>query len=362
MITATIKTKDLKAAMKRLKPAYQRRNTIPILANTLLKINADQIAFTQTDLDLEIHHFASVAADGECSVTIPYPTLAGLASLDFDVLKFSVEIGTVDKLTVSADGFTMSINLLCPATDFPLMGNDRLAKFEAEKSSVKMAAPDLNRFLRMSAHCVSTEETRYYLNGVFICKSPENTMRAVTTDGHRLARIDSIIAWAGPEVILPRQACKALTAEKAGDISVNICADPLLCVINGDGWMYRAKLIDGKYPDYTRVIPEEDATISATISDAQIKKLMAMPDSHMSRAVKLSDGNMELTDYDGASVSVSAQISGPKGFSVGYNRKYLADQARITPTFRITTRNAGDPARIVGEDPLALFVLMPMRV
>ena len=358
----TIKTADLKAAAKRLKPAYQRRGKIPILSHTLVSVAPGAVEFVQTNLDLEIHHTAEATADAEFAFTLDYKLLARLAALDCEALTFTVTPGKdADKLTVSSDGFSLSVNLLCPAVDFTFMPFS-LAAFNAAKTTAKLAASDLNRLLRLSAHCISTEETRYYLNGVYLCKSPDATLRAVSTDGHRLARIDSTVAWAGPEVILPTEAVKALLRETAGNVTMSLCDDPHLAVFAGDGWTYRVKLIDGKYPDYNRVISEENNAISAVISAAQIKRLMAVPEyGFKSVFVAITAGQMSAKSDDRSiSVTIPAQATGPDGFITGFNRKYLAAQARVTPTFRLTSKGSNEPARIVGDDPLALFVLMPV--
>lgn len=363
MNAVTIKTADLKAAVKRLKPAYQRRGKIPILSHTLVSVAPGAVEFVQTNLDLEIHHTAEATADAEFAFTLDYKLLARLAALDCEALTFTVTPGKdADKLTVSSDGFSLSVNLLCQAVDFPLMPEARLAAFNVAKTTTLLAASGINRLLRLSAHCISTEETRYYLNGVYLCKSPDATLRAVSTDGHRLARIDSTVAWAGPEVILPTEAVKALLRETAGNVTMSLCDDPHLAVFAGDGWTYRVKLIDGKYPNYAKVIPEEGGAISAVISAAQIKRLMAVPEyGFKSVFVAMTAGQMSAKSDDRSiSVTIPAQATGPDGFITGFNRKYLAAQARVTPTFRLTSKGSNEPARIVGDDPLALFVLMPV--
>lgn len=364
MTAFTISTKDLMAAVKRLKPAFQRYAEIPILSHTLASVSDGLASFVQTNLDLEIHHTAKVTADAEFAFTVDYKLMARLAALDCDSLTFAVAPGKdAEKLTVSADGFSLSANLLCQVVDFPLMQADRLAAFDAAKSSAEIDCADLNRLLRLSAHCLPTEEASYYLQGVYLCNSPSGTLRAVATNGHRLARIDSTVAWNGPEVILPTRAVKALMAEKTGSATLSLCADPLLAVVEGDGWTYRAKLIDGKYPNYAKSIPDEDSAIEAVISADQIKRLMVVSQDWKTAApVKLSAGMMSVASVATGTVSVPAQIKCPDGHAIGFNRQYLADQARVTPTFKISARGPMEPARIVGEDPLALFILMPMRI
>jgi len=364
MTTFTIKTADLKAAVKCIRPTYQRRNIIPVLSHVLVQAKADAVAFITTNLDLEIEYIAAATSDGECAFTMPFPALAGLSTLDCDVLAFGVS-DEPQRLTVTADGFSMSMNLLCPAADFPLMMTPERSDTMAVTPSVDMTRADLHRFLRMALPSVSTEETRHYLEGVYFCKSPGNTMRAVATDGIRLARIDSTIAWSGPDVIMPRQTCAALMAQVSGkaDGAVSMAVAPMFAVIRGENWAYRAKMIDGKYPDYTRVIPKEADTITATLSAAQIRRLGVAARMGMDRAVKLTAGALSAYDpIDGASVTVSAQISGPDGFKIGFNRRYLSGQAKVTPVFKMSGAGPNDPVRIIGEDPLALFVIMPMRV
>ena len=360
--TFTIKTADLKAAVKCIRPAY-RRSTIPVLSHVLVRAKADVVSLTTTDLDLEIEHTAAATSDGECAFTMPFPALAGLSKLDCDALVFDVS-DKPERLTVTADGFAMSLNLLCPAADFPLLMTSARAEAMAVAPSVDMTSADLHRFLRMALPSVSTEETRYYLEGVYFCKSPGNTMRAVATDGIRLARIDSTIAWSGPDVIMPRQTCAALMAQVSGkaDGAVSMAVAPMFAVIRGENWTYRAKMIDGKYPDYTRAIPKEADTITATLSAAQIKRLGVAAQKHMRQCAVLSPGQMSISYNDGGSVTVAAQVSGPDGFKIDFNRRYLADQAKVTPIFKMSGDGSGDPVRIIGEDPLALFVLMPMKV
>ena len=363
MTTFAIKTADLKSAVKCIRPAYHRRNTIPVLSHVLVQAKADAVSFTTTNLDLEIEHISAATSDGECAFTMPFPALAGLSTLDCDAMVFDV-IDKPQRLSVTADGFIMSMNLLCPAADFPLLMTSARAEAMDVTPSMDMTRADLHRFLRMALPSVSTEETRYYLNGVYFCKSPENTMRAVATDGHRLARIDSAIAWAGPEVIMPRRTCAALMAQVSGkaDGVVSMAVAPMFAVVKGSNWTYRAKMIDGKYPDYTRVIPKYADTITATLSAAQIKRLGVAAQKHMRQCAVLSPGQMSISDNDGANITVGASVSGPDGFKIGFDRRYLADQAKVTPVFKMSGAGPNDPMRIIGEDPLALFVIMPMRV
>ncbi len=378
MTTVTINGAALKKAVKRLHPAYEKRIIIPILANVLIEVTPASVALTMTNLDLEIQCELLAAddlcdADGSIKVTIPWVMLDGIAGIGAQRVKFDfgADKNGHAQAKITADDATISLNLLCPAEDFPT-NEQRWVDFAKDATTTEISHSALNRLLKLSKHCISAEETRYYLNGIYLCSSPENTMRALATDGHRLARIDSEIPWAGPSVILPRHFVPGLLAETAnGDnkplvLSIGEKTGPAF-TLQGDGWRYRGKCIDGTFPDYTKVIPSEihreAPAIRATLCKAQLAKI-GFISSERSRAVKLSGlepgkGKLQIISPDNGSIEIPAQITGGE---TGFNLNYLLAQAAVTPTFSLVARNGSDPAKIIGEDTRAMWVLMPMRV
>jgi DNA polymerase-3 subunit beta len=324
----------------------ERRNTIPILGNVMLTCDGETMTVFGTDLDME----ASVAipAEGE-----PFNITIG-ARLLADYIKGCVgpvALVADDKTaTLSNDGMAMAVNLICPASDMPVM------KFAAGGAEVITEAL-WRKTLAAVKTCCYTDDVRYYLRGAYI-HPIDGKLRAVTTDGHRLAMYDTAVSWLLAPVILPLKAIKVmlLVMKPGGSSAVTVTQDGLKLRFAHPDWMLTTKIIDGKYPDYTRVIPKAPGAFETTLSHAQISRIPMVD-----RVVKLDPAKKLLTCWDPDGVTVTAAIHG-KGGPVGFNLKYLMAFTRAHGTIKMQGDGAGDPATITTEDPAFTGVVMPMRM
>lgn len=381
----------LRTICRQLAPAYQRRVTIPVLETTLIEAGPEGTTFRQTDLDMQI---TVVADDLTCAVPFRTCVSHGLlrrfaASFDGVIRLSYVPGGTVrggvvvmPRLTLATDdGCSATINALISAEDFPI-----LIEAEADQPNhwrPMLCAPrELRRMIDLARHCISTEETRYYLNGINLQPHPERgTLRSVATDGHRMAIIDGPIpAVEGLNAILPTAFVRAiahLIDPKTNDGAMLAFhqASPRARVVCGPVTI-ESKLIDGTFPDYTKVIPRSDARMAITLSATALQRLRPFA-SQRSNAVSFAEGKatmrdvgtqgeisvpVSMTAQDGVPLHLQKDYENGRTETWGFNLEYLMAQARVTPTFRVDLCSPSDPARIFGEDPEAMWILMPMRV
>jgi len=369
----SIERATLLRAVSQAQSVVERRNTIPILANVLIEAEGDAVSFRATDLDIEVVDRVHAQVERAGATTVPAVTLheivrklpdGALVALTHDTAK--------GRLEVSAGRSNFSLATL-PREDFPVMTNaEYTCNFGAP-------APVLRRLFDKSKFAISTEETRYYLNGVYmhIANAEDGPcLRCVATDGHRLARIDAPLpedAEGMPGVIVPRKTVgelRKLLEDDDTQIAVSVSetkirfATPEITLTS--------KVIDGTFPDYTRVIPvsnsrklEVDASEFAKAVDR-----VATVSSERSRAVKLALDEDRLVlsvnaPDSGAAEEELAVAYGDERLEIGFNAKYLLEIAsqvdRENAVFLFNS--AADPTMMrEGSDASAVYVVMPMRV
>jgi DNA polymerase-3 subunit beta len=369
----SIERAALLKAVGQAQSVVERRNTIPILANVLIEAEGSQVSFRATDLDIEVVDRTAAMVERPGATTVSAVMLHEIVrKLPEGALITLVADAAAGRLTVSAGRSTFQLATL-PREDFPVMASSEYAvSFQAQ-------APVLRRLFDKAKFAISTEETRYYLNGVYMHVAQGEggkALRCVATDGHRLARIDAPLpvgAEGMPGVIVPRKTVaelrklldddEAMIAVSVSETKVRF-ATPAVTLTS--------KVIDGTFPDYSRVIPmgnsrrlEVDAAEFAKAVDR-----VATVSSERSRAVKLS------LDEDRLVLSVTAPDSGnaeeelavaygDERLEIGFNAKYLLEIAnqvdRENAVFLFNS--AGDPTLMrEGNDTSAIYVVMPMRV
>ena len=360
-------------AMSRAQSVVERRNTIPILANVLIEAEGGSISFRATDLDIEVVDKIAATVERAGATTVGAHTLHEIVrKLPDGALVELSDDGTSGRLHISAGRSHFSLATL-PKEDFPVMASSEYAcNFTAK-------APILRRLFDKAKFAISTEETRYYLNGVYMHAAEGaqgRTLRCVATDGHRLARIDAELPEGAadmPGVIVPRKTVgemRKLLDDDDADIAVSVSetkvrfATPEITLTS--------KVIDGSFPDYTRVIPtgntkrlEVDAAEFAQAVDR-----VSTVSSERSRAVKLtlSEDRLILSvnaPDAGAADEELAVAYGDEELEIGFNAKYLLEIAgqvdRENAVFLFNS--AGDPTLMrEGNDDSAVYVVMPMRV
>jgi len=360
-------------AVAQAQSVVERRNTIPILANVLIEADGNSVQFRATDLDIEVVDRAPAMVERAGSTTVSAVTLHEIVrKLPDGALVTLADDGTAGRLAVSAGRSNFNLATL-PKEDFPVMANSEYA------ANFSAPAPVLRRLFDKSKFAISTEETRYYLNGVYFHVSDSDgarVLRAVATDGHRLARIDADLpegAAGMPGVIVPRKTVgelRKLLDDDEATIAVSVSETKIRFAT--PGVTLTSKVIDGTFPDYSRVIPQGNTrrlAVDAKDFAAAVDRV-ATVSSERSRAVKLS------LDEDRLILSVNAPDSGAaeeelavayadERLEIGFNAKYLLEIAsqvdRENAVFLFNS--AGDPTLMrEGNDTSAVYVVMPMRV
>ncbi len=360
-------------AVGQAQSVVERRNTIPILANVLIEAEGDTVQFRATDLDIEVVDKAPAQVERAGATTVSATTLHEIVrKLPDGALVSLTDDGASGRLTVEAGRSNFSLATL-PKEDFPVMASSEY------QTNFSAAAPVLRRLFDKSKFAISTEETRYYLNGVYMHVADSDggkALRCVATDGHRLARIDADLpdgAADMPGVIVPRKTVAELRKLLDDDeMQIAVSVSETKVRFATPDITLTSKVIDGTFPDYMRVIPtgntrklEVDAAEFAQAVDR-----VATVSSERSRAVKLalSEDKLVLSvnaPDSGAAEEELAVAYGDERLEIGFNAKYLLEIAgqvdRENAVFMFNS--AGDPTLMrEGNDQSAVYVVMPMRV
>jgi len=369
----TIERAALLKSLTHVQSVVERRNTIPILSNVLIEADGSALSLTATDMDLTVIDKIAAEVSQPGATTAPAHTLYDIVRKLPEGAQVEIEAGGDDarlKLQAGRSVFTLAT---LPREDFPATSGDDLPQ------SFTLQAGELKTLIDRTRFAISTEETRYYLNGIFLHSTQSNSLpvlRAVATDGHRLARVEMPLPDAAkdmPGVIVPRKTVGELRRLVEGvDDPVEIALSDTKIRFAFGPTVLTSKLIDGTFPDYERVIPAgNDKVLEVDCkSFAEAVDRVSTISSEKSRAVKMAVNNGALTlsanspengtaveeleiDYDGA------------GIEIGFNSRYLLDIAQQIEgeAAQFTMADPASPT-IVREvaDSSALYVLMPMRV
>jgi len=364
---------SLTRALAHVASVVERRNTIPILSNVLLAAAKNELKLTATDLDIELVETVPCKAKGEGATTVP-------AHMFHDIVRklpdgSDIELtrdGEQGRLTIACGPARFSLQTL-PADDFPSLSVEDLGH------AFSLPAKDLKRLIEKTRFAISTEETRYYLNGIYLHEAKSDgkaLLRAVATDGHRLAQVELPLPSGAkdmPGVIVPRKTVAEiarLAEDSDGDIRIEL--SPAKIRISGPRVVLTSKLIDGTFPDYERVIPQgNDKRMEVdNAAFAQAVDRVSTLSSDKGRAVKLSlsDGKLVLSVNNPDSGSATEELSVDYAFDpleIGFNARYLLDISGQleSGTAEFQLADPGSPTMVRdGKDNSALYVLMPMRV
>jgi DNA polymerase-3 subunit beta len=365
----TVERADLLRSLSHVHRVVERRNTIPILANVLIRAERSKLAFKATDLDLEVIETLAAEVSPGGVTTVPahmfYEIVRKLPEGAQIVLEAS---GDRAVLTIRAGRSRFTLQTL-PESDFPdIAAGDMSHKFT-------LAAADLKRLIEKTQFAISTEETRYYLNGIYLHVAGTN-LRAVATDGHRLAQVE-LAAPTGaegmPGIIVPRKTVNEVLRliEDAGqEINVELSAAKIRFTLGNV--VLTSKLIDGTFPDYNRVIPvgnDKLLEVAKKEFEQAVDRVSTIA-SERGRAVKLSltGGKLVLsvTNPDSGSATEELEVvyeADP--IYIGFNSRYLLDIAAQIEggTAVLRLADPGSPTLVQDKDAKgALYVLMPMRV
>src|SRR3954449_2610993 len=369
----TVERTALLKSLGRVHRVVERRNTIPILANVLIRADKSKLSLKATDLDLEVIDAVDADVSPGGSTTVPahmfYEIVRKLPEGSQIVLEAS---GDRAVLASRAGRSRITLQTL-PESHFPdLAAGEMTHKF-------MLAAADLKRLIDKTQFAISTEETRYYLNGIYLHTAGTNkapTLRAVATDGHRLAQFELALpggASGMPGIIVPRKTVgevQRVIEDNEAEVTVELSQGKTPFTL-GDP-VLPSKLIDGTFPDYGRVIPvgnDKELTVDKKEFEQSVDRVSTVS-SERGRAVKLSLTNgrlmLSVTNPDSGSANEEVEVEyAADPLDIGFNSRYLLDIAAQIEGEAAVLRLAdpGSPTLVQDKDSKgALYVLMPMRV
>jgi DNA polymerase-3 subunit beta len=368
---ATIERATLLKGLGHVHSVVERRNTIPILSNVLIEGEEEGgLRLMATDLDLQINETVEADVSEPGATTVPAHTL-------FDIVRKLPEGSQVEliaaegRMQVNAGRARFTLSTL-PRDDFPVIAEGELP------TAFELPAATLRQVIDKTRFAISTEETRYYLNGIYLHVSDEAqpVLKAAATDGHRLARVtvprpDG--AQGMPGVIIPRKCVaelRKLLDELDGTVQVSLSESKIRFGLGNA--VLTSKLIDGTFPDYSRVIPTANdklLKLDPRSLEEGVDRVSTIA-SERTRAVKLSLDRDRVTlsvtspENGTASEEVSAEY-GADGIEIGFNARYLLDiLGQIEgDIMEVHLADAAAPTLLRENDKApALYVLMPMRV
>ena len=380
----TIERAHLLAALKQAAQVVEARNTIPILSHLLLEAGSDGLRISASNLDQTVTVLVAAGVEGVARLCVPAAALTAFAASSLAGAEIEITLDPTRQRATARHGASRWQAPGLPAEDFPLPTN-------MPKAARSLAPPPLLAgAITRASYAVSREATRYYLNGVNLHHVPGTgdrgaTLDVVATDGHRLVRVrlplDEVQdkTLAGLNAIVPRQTLGALaTLLSKGDANMEI--DEARLRVTAGETTYITKLIDGTFPEYTRVIPSSnnsDTRVELRVD--QLRHVLAAAEStregkeHMLH-IELSSDSVEVSGGEGDAAfsgRVEARVSlGASGDSgVGFNSRYLLQALDAmnaaegeAGTVILLGANAINPWLLV--DPAAInvtTVLMPAR-
>ena len=364
---------ELLRALSHVTSVVERRTTIPILSNVLLAANGRELRLKATDLEREVSETVSAEVTQDGAVTVPAHLLHDIVRKlpDGAQVEFKRDAER-ERLTLSSGHSRFALQML-PAEDFTdLAAGDMTHEFE-------IAASDLKQLIEKTRFSISTEETRYYLNGIFLHAAEtagQPRLRAVATDGHRLAQVEIVRpdgATGMPGVIIPRKTVHELhrlLEDTSLIIKVGVSTAKVRFEIGPITLV--SKLIDGTFPDYARVIPQgndKEMTVSNVAFTSAVDRVSTIA-SERGRAVKLNISSAKLVlsvnNPEGGSATEEIGVDyAAQPLEIGFNARYLLDIASQLESDQTVFKLAdpGSPTMVMDSgDEGALYVLMPMRV
>jgi DNA polymerase III subunit beta len=362
-------------SLAHVQSVVERRTTIPILSNVKLEAQDGGLALTATDMDLSVVERAPAEIGQPGATTLPAHTLYDVVRKLPEGCRITLERAESGaELTLRAGRSTFDLPCL-PAADFPALSDEGL------DHSFAIGAGDLRRLIDRTRFAISTEETRYYLNGIFLHAIDEGAgscLRSVATDGHRLARVETALpegAEGMPPVIVPRKTVaevRKLIDEEDAEQPIEVALSTARIRFKVGEAVLRSRLIDGTFPDYQRVIPSgnDKLLLAPTKLLSEAVDRVATIATEKGRAIKLSVAGGKLTlsaisPEAGRAVEELDVGYGGDPLEIGFNARYILDMnSQIEgDEVEFALADAGSPTLVRDpKDSSTLYVLMPMRV
>jgi len=346
----------------------ERRQTLPVLSNILLVTEGNQLSLTGTDLEVELIGRVELDEPAETgSVTVPARKLMDICKSLADDARIEMELSG-QKMVIKSGRSRFSLSTL-PATEFP--------NVEDSPQAMQLTLPQsaLRHLIEQTGFSMAQQDVRYYLNGMLL-EVRDGSLRAVSTDGHRLAtavsdvEVDSELQH---QIIVPRKGILELARLlQGGDSPVRLVIGANHIRANVGDFTFTSKLVDGKFPDYQRVIPRngDKVLLGDRLELRQVFTRIAILSNEKYRGVRLSlsDGLLQVMannpEQEEAEETVAVDYNGG-ALEIGFNVNYLLDVLSIlhSDVVRFTLSDSNSSALIEGfDEPDATYVVMPMRM
>jgi DNA polymerase-3 subunit beta len=371
----TLERSHLLKCLSHVHRVVERRNTIPILSNVLLKAEEDRLVIRATDLDMEILETLPAMLDEPGSTTVPAHMLHDIVRKLPDGA--DITLSTRDDSTMILQSGRSRFELQClPESDFP---DITVGTFS---NSFAMQATEFRRLIELTQFAISTEETRYYLNGIYfhlLAGDGAPQLCAVATDGHRLAKATASAPQGTeemPGVIIPRKAVGELfklVSESDDSSELTLELSEAKIRVTCGAVVLTSKMIDGTFPDYERVIPTGNTKrllVERRALASAVDRVSTIA-SERGRAVKMSLADQTLVlsvnnpDSGSATEELAIDYEG-EPMDIGFNARYVLDITGQLTTEKalFLLSDASSPTIIHndGQEDDVLYVLMPMRV
>jgi DNA polymerase III subunit beta len=369
----TLERNHLLKSLGHVHRVVERRNTYPILANVLLKAADGRLELRATDLDIEVTESVPAMVGTAGTTTVPAHTLYEIVRKLSDGAEVKLETDGSEQMLITSGRSRFNLSCLSPDS-FPDLKSGNFTH------NFPLPAATLRELIERTQFAISNEETRYYLNGIYVHtltvgKAP--TLRAVATDGHRMARADTDSPAGAkdmPGIIIPKKTVaevQKLLDGAEGDVAIEVSDTKIRFAV--DGVVLLSKLIEGTFPDYERVTPknnDKQLNVDRATFAVAVDRVSTIASERGGKAVKLSvkDGQLELSvtnpDHGTATEELAVEFE-PETFEIGFNARYLLDIVGHIKTDNAVFlfNDSGSPTLVKEDgDAKALYVLMPMRV
>ena len=360
-------------SIARVQGIVEKRNTIPILSNVLIEAEQNHIFITATDLEVGMRASYPATINQTGKITVSAKKL-------FEIVK---ELPEKEVSFKSRDNSWIEIS--CGKSLFNIVGlsSEEFPHFPTadENKMIPISGSLLNEMIEKTFFSISTDDTKYNLNGIYFKKIEEegkNMLRLVATDGHRLAMVQRNIEKLQIDeldqgIILPRKGIhelKKIAEDSDEDLRLGFMDNS--AVISKGNTVVIMRLVNGDFPDYNRVIPKNNEDIAVIERDSflHVLRRMAILSSEKSKGVKveLKIGKLEISssnpDIGDAREEMEVNYNGPE-MSIGFNARYMIDilQALESENVKLAVKDNMSPGLITPEgDDGFLSVIMPMRL
>jgi DNA polymerase-3 subunit beta len=363
----SIQREALLKPLQQVVGVVERRQTLPVLANVLVKVAATRLSLTATDLEVEMVASADVEKAGDGEITIPARKLFDIVRALPDGSRIDLKLNG-DRVGLGAGRSRFTLTTL-PASEFPTIDNLELVE--------KVALPEdaLRDLMERTAFAMANQDVRYYLNGMLL-DLQEHTLRCVATDGHRLAMKETALqstVTARRQIIIPRKGVNELVGLlEAGDGQVELeFGRNHLRVRRGDV-VFTTKLIDGRFPDYEAVIPlgaDKSATLDREVLRGALQRAAILSnEKYRGVRLELSPGKLRIVAHNPEQEEAVEEVEAETQVSelaVGFNVGYLLDAlgALRGEKARLSLRDAQSSCLVQEQDnEQARHVIMPLRL